>query len=76
MKLAKGNMKLKSMKRDAKRRHARKGRETTMIHKIPSVPFRKPGRGSISCQIGMPFDQSQGPMLEEGLNLQPEICSD
>lgn len=53
------------MKRGAKRGHARKGREIAMIHKTPSgsVPFSKCGHGSLSCQIGMPFDQGQSPML-------------
>lgn len=32
MKLAKGNMKLESMKIDAKRGHVRKGREIAVIH--------------------------------------------
>lgn len=61
-------MKLESMKRGTKRGHTRKDRRTAVIHKIRSVPFRKP----VSCQTGMPFHEGQGLMLAESLNLQPE----
>lgn len=66
MKLAKGNMKLERMKRDAKRGHTRKGRELAVIHKITSVPFRKPGHGSISWQTGRPFSLRPGPHTGRG----------
>lgn len=46
----------------------------SLIHKIPSVPFRKPGHGSLSCQICMPFHWGQGPMLKEALNLSRKPC--
>lgn len=72
MKVAKGNMKLESMKREAKRGQAKKDEEIAMIHKTPSNLFWKPGDGSISRQIGMLFHLDRGSMLEEGLDLQPE----
>lgn len=39
MKVAKGNMKLESMKREAKRGQAKKDEEIAMIHKTPSNLF-------------------------------------
>lgn len=66
----KGNMKLESMKIDAKRGQVRKGREIAVIQ----APFQKAWHGSLSYQIGICFTEAKAPRWKRALTVSQKPC--